>query len=243
MSASRRTSDVLVIIPAFNEELSILNTYNQVRDFSSEYDIIVVNDGSTDQTKEVCKQNHIPMIDLVANLGVGGAVQTGYKYALYHGYKIAIQFDGDGQHNAEFLPNLIKPIQDNVCDFTVGSRFLEDNDGFKSSWKRRFGIRLISSLLFFVTHKKISDPTSGFRACNQKVMKLFVKHYPTEYPEPSSIVLLHKYNYVINEVPVLMNVRLKGFSTITSWKSVYYMVNVGLLILLLSFTKFEQDHE
>jgi glycosyltransferase involved in cell wall biosynthesis len=229
---------VLIIIPAYNEEKCILKTYNEIinynKKFKSKYDAVVINDGSTDKTKEIldkCKINHI---DLIQNLGIGGAVQTGYKYAYNNNYDIAVQFDGDGQHDIKYVKNLIKPIIDEKSNMTIGSRFKDRNtSSFKSSAARRFGIKIISNCIKFKTGKKIYDTTSGFRAIDRTIMKKFVDSYPVEYPEPISTVDVLLSNYNVVEVPVSMNERKTGKSSIKSWKNAYYMINVVISILLM----------
>ncbi len=228
---------ILVIIPAYNEEANILNTVKSVlkynKKYKTNYDIIVINDGSKDQTGQICKNNQIPVIDLIQNLGIGGAVQTGYKYAKNHNYDIAIQFDGDGQHDVTYIKDIIQPIIDNKADMTVGSRFIKKtSNNFYSTTMRRLGINVISFVIKLVTHKKIYDTTSGFRACNKEVINIFANDYPIEYPEPISTVDLLKQNYSVEEVPVLMKERVAGKSSITPFKSAYYMINVILAIII-----------
>ncbi len=226
---------VLLIIPAYNEEANILATYKRIKDFNQHWDVIVINDGSKDRTAQICIENDIPLIDLILNLGIGGAMQTGYKYALYHHYDIAVQFDGDGQHNVEYVSDIIQPILDKEVDFCIGSRFIDTNsDGFKSTQARRIGIKLISSLIKLMTSHVITDPTSGFRGANQAVIKMFAESYPTDYPEPETIATLLFNNIEIKEVPVKMNEREGGVSSIRAWKSVYYMVSVCFSILVKS---------
>lgn len=170
---------------------------------------------------------------MIQNLGIGGAVQTGYKYALYNDYDIAIQFDGDGQHNVNYVEALIKPILEENVDMTIGSRFIDSSSSeFKSSFLRRVGIKLISSCIHFKTRVRIYDTTSGFRAANKNAIAMFAIHYPLEYPEPISSVDVILSGMKIKEVPVSMNERLAGKSSINSWKNIYYMVNVVLSILL-----------
>lgn len=226
---------VLLIIPAYNEEKNILNVYRCYQREKDWLDIIVVNDGSIDQTSNILKENGIPHIDLIHNLGIGGAVQTGYKYACQNGYDIAIQFDGDGQHNIEYVEDLIAPLIENNADMVIGSRFVEkDAKGFKSSRSRRMGIKVISGLIRVCTGVKITDPTSGFRAVNRRVIEKFASYYPTEYPEPDSIAELLVNGFCVKEKPVVMNERVNGQSSIHSWKNIYYMINVCLAIILTS---------
>lgn len=228
----------LVIIPAYNEEENILKTCNSIINYNkknkTKYDILVINDGSKDKTEGILKENNINHIELVHNLGIGGAVQTGYKYALENNYDIAIQFDGDGQHDVKYIKNIIKPIEDGKANMVIGSRFIDKTSSeFKSSKARRLGINLISFVIKLKTKKKIYDTTSGFRAVDKKVIKHFADSYPTEYPEPISTVDILKKGNVVSEVPVSMNEREGGVSSITSWKTAYYMVNVILSILLI----------
>ncbi len=235
----KKTSNkILLIIPAYNEEKNILKTYSKIKEFNknnnTSYDAIVINDGSTDNTSKICHENKIPIIDLIRNLGIGGAVQTGYKYALEKDYDIAIQFDGDGQHDVNYIKDIIKPIQEEKANIVIGSRFIKKNAStFKSTPARRMGINIISKVIWWKTRVKIYDTTSGFRASDKKVIKLFALTYPIEYPEPISSVEVINHNLKIKEVPVNMKEREGGKSSITSWKKVYYMINVILSILLM----------
>lgn len=229
---------ILLIIPAYNEEKNILKTYETILEYNkknkTKYDVIVVNDGSKDKTEEVLQNNRIPHIKLLSNLGIGGAVQTGYKYADRNGYDVAIQYDGDGQHDVRYIENLIAPILEENVDMTIGSRFIDKSESsFKSSFARRIGIRLISFFIKIKTGKKIYDTTSGFRAVGKRGIASFSRIYPTEYPEPISTVYVLSKNYKVKEIPVSMNERTEGKSSIHTWKKVYYMINVLLTILLM----------
>lgn len=229
---------VLIIIPAYNEEDNIEKTYQSILEYNSNhktnYDVLVVDDGSFDQTKKILTEHAIPHISLITNLGIGGAVQTGYKYALEHEYDIAIQLDGDGQHNTDDLEKLIQPILEKKADMVIGSRFVKDSKSqFKSSQLRRVGIRLISTIIKWKTKEKIYDTTSGFRAINRKLIKLFTEIYPMEYPEPISTVYILARGYKVKEIGVRMKDREGGKSSIHTWKNVYYMINVILNILLM----------
>ena len=228
---------VLIIIPAYNEEKNIGYVIDSINDYNKKngnnYDVIVINDGSTDNTEQILVNNRIPHINLIHNLGIGGAVQTGYKYALKNNYDIAVQFDGDGQHDINYVKTIIDPIINGDCDMCIGSRFIDKaKDGFKSSAARRLGINIISFNIKLKTKKKIYDTTSGFRAVNKKIIKMFAKNYPTEYPEPISTVRVIKNGYTVAEKPVIMHERIAGKSSIGSWKNAYYMINVVLSILL-----------
>lgn len=225
---------VLVVIPAYNEEKNILKTVNNIMNTKIKgvtLDYVVINDCSRDNTKQVLIDNKINFIDLPFNLGIGGAVQTGYKYAYYNNYDIAIQFDGDGQHDAAYLKDLIDEIKKGN-DIVIGSRFVSELSTFKSTKLRRIGINFLSWLIEFVTGKKIYDPTSGFRAINKNIIKLFANNYPIDYPEPDTIVTVIKKGYNVSEIPVKMNKRENGKSSINPIKSVYYMIKVSLAIII-----------
>ncbi len=233
----KKNPKVLLIIPAYNEEKNILTVYKNICDYNkkakTKLDVVFINDGSVDATEKILCENKINHIKLIQNLGIGGAVQTGYKYALYNDYDIAIQFDGDGQHNVNYVEALIKPILEENVDMAIGSRFIDSSSSeFKSSFLRRVGIKLISSCIHFKTRVRIYDTTSGFRASNKNAIAMFAIHYPLEYPEPISSVDVILSGMKIKEVPVSMNERLAGKSSINSWKNIYYMVNVVLSILL-----------
>ena len=229
---------VLIIIPAYNEELNIENTVSKILTLKSNYNIdyVVINDGSIDTTGDICKKKNFNCINLIHNLGIGGAVQTGYKYALENDYDIAIQFDGDCQHDENYISKLIKEIE-NGADFVIGSRFIKKLSKFKSTGTRRLGIRLISFLIKLCTGKKIFDPTSGFRSANKNVIKEFAKDYPVEYPEPESTTYLIRKKYIVKEIPVEMRKRIHGKSSIKPLKSVYYMFSVCLSIIVTSLRR------
>lgn len=235
---------ILIIIPAYNEEECILTTYQKIvnynKEYGTNYDVIVINDCSTDRTLNICQENNIPVISLVHNLGIGGAVQTGYKYALENNYDIALQYDGDGQHDINYVKNIIQPIIKGNADFVIGSRFInKESSNFQSSTARRIGIRLISFIIKLVTGKKIFDVTSGFRAANSKVIADFAQSYPIDYPEPITNTELLKKKYIVKEVPVSMNERIGGVSSIHSWKSIYFMVNVILSVFVIGIRRYK----
>ena len=229
---------ILLIIPAYNEEGNILKTYNSIVKYNKEhktnYDVVVINDGSTDNTEKILLENNIKHIELIQNLGIGGAVQTGYKYAYDNDYDIAIQFDGDGQHDINYVEDIVDPILNGESNLVIGSRFVDKkSSGFKSSKLRRVGISIISSFIKYRTHKKIYDTTSGFRAADKEVIKEFSILYPLEYPEPISTVRVILNGHKVSEVPVSMKEREHGKSSIRAWKNAYYMINVCLSILML----------
>lgn len=228
----------LLIVPAYNEEENILNTCNKIKEFSDELDFVVINDGSKDNTLKILQENNLNHINLINNLGIGGAVQTGYKYAYEKGYDIAIQFDGDGQHDINYVANICEPIINGQANMVIGTRYLDKSSSeFQSTFMRRFGSNIISFFIKVCTKKKITDPTSGFRAVDKKIIEEFAKEYPTEYPEPESTVCMLCKNYKVMEIPVSMNERQGGTSSIRFLKSADYMIKVCLAIILDSIKK------
>ncbi len=228
---------ILLILPAYNEQENILQTVNKIKEYSNELEYIVINDGSTDNTEQILAQNNINHIKLVNNLGIGGAVQTGYKYAYENNYDIAIQFDGDGQHDVTFVPKICQPLIDGQADMCIGTRYLDKSSSeFQSTFMRRLGANIISVFIKLMTRTKITDPTSGFRAANKKVIEEFAQNYPTEYPEPESTVSLLVNGYKVKEEPVSMNERKGGVSSIRLWKTIDYMVKVVLSIIIDSIS-------
>jgi hypothetical protein len=224
----------IVLIPCYNERHSIENVVNNIlqnKILGIDVDYIILNDGSTDDTVSLCKEKGFNYLNLPINLGIGGCVQTGYKYALEQGYDIAIQHDGDGQHDPAFFNDVIAPILKGQADIVIGSRFI-DNLGFQSTGLRRFGIYFLSKIIYLCVGVKVFDVTSGYRAVNKKYIKFFTKHYAQDYPEPESIVMAARNKAVIKEVPVIMHERKHGSSSINSLKSVYYMIKVSLSIVL-----------
>ena len=221
----------LIIIPAYNEEANIVKTVESIERDAVGFDYIVINDCSTDRTKEICEEHGFHYVDPPINLGIGGAVQTGYKYAWENGYDMAVQVDGDGQHDPEFLELMAEYLETHQVDMVIGSRFIE-KQGFQSSGMRRVGIRFFSGLIRLMTGKTITDPTSGLRMAGRNVIELFSKDYPRDYPEPESVVAILRKGLKVAEVPVIMREREGGVSSISMKKSVYYMVKVTLAILI-----------
>lgn len=228
---------VLVIVPAYNEAENIQNTLRSLlmlKDQAKEkvtIDICVINDGSSDETSSLAKAFPIIVVDLPFNLGIGGAVQTGYKYAHENNYDIAVQFDGDGQHNIEDFEKIIAPILSNEADLTIGSRYIEKTS-YKGTILRRIGIYYFYCLLKLLTGKSFTDPTSGYRAKNKKVIEIFAHNYPKDYPEPEVLVILTRKNFKLQEVSVNMKQRSGGISSITPIRSLYYMIKVSISILM-----------
>jgi glycosyltransferase involved in cell wall biosynthesis len=225
---------ILVIIPAFNEEGSVGKVVEEVKNHFPQIDALVVNDGSTDLTSEIAKSKGAIVLDLPFNLGIGGAMQAGYKYAYEKGYEIAIQVDGDGQHEPSEIPKLLRALDEGNVDAAMGSRFVGESD-YKGSVMRRMGILVLSRAISTVVGQKITDPTSGFRAVNRRAIQLFALDYPQDYPEPEAVVLLRQYGLKIYEVPVGMSERYAGESSITKIRAIYYMVKVLLAIFVDCF--------
>jgi glycosyltransferase involved in cell wall biosynthesis len=233
---------ILVIVPAYNEEEAMRGTLDNLvkekyRKKEICLDICVVNDGSTDRTTEIVSEfKDVILLDLPFNLGIGGAMQTGYKYAWENQYDVALQFDADGQHNIDDLPIIINPILNGELDMVVGSRFLIKTD-YKGAFLRRVGIYYFTILLYLLTKQKFTDPTSGFRAIGKNALKEFAEYYPKDYPEPEVLIYLQKKGYKIAEKSVHMLERQGGTSSITPFKSLYYMCKVTLSICMQKIIK------
>ena len=221
----------IVIIPAYNEEKSIVKTVQDICEHAPEFDYVIINDCSTDQTLSVCRKHHLHVLNLPVNLGIGGAVQTGFLYAYKNGYDYAVQFDGDGQHDAQYLQKMRDYMIEQNADMLIGSRFLE-KVGFQSTGMRRFGIRYFSALIKLLTGQKITDPTSGMRMINRDILAMYSESYPKDYPEPESVVAIINSGKKVMEYPVIMRKRMEGTSSISPLKSIYYMIKVSLAIFL-----------
>lgn len=221
----------LVIIPAYNEEESILSTVQDVLDHAPGFDYVVINDCSRDSTLRVCRENGLNVIDLPVNLGIGGAIQTGYRYAVERGYDAAVQFDGDGQHDARYLQEMADKLEREKLDMVIGSRFIK-NEGFQSTGLRRFGINFFKHLIKLLYGVTITDATSGMRLCSRRVLEHFAVDYPQDYPEPETVAWLLRHGYRVEETPVIMRERKAGTSSINPGKSVYYMIKVSAAILV-----------
>lgn len=224
-------SKVLLIIPAYNEEESLRSLIEEIKAVCPEVDYLVVNDCSSDDTERLLEELGANYISLPCNMGIGGAVQSGYRYAAQNGYDIAIQIDGDGQHDVRFVKDMVKLIEDKQADVVIGSRFI-DKEGFQSSQARRIGIRILSMLIRLMCGAMVKDVTSGFRAVNRRFIELFAENYPDDYPEPEVIVTAKLYGAKIKEVPVVMRERTTGKSSINLKRSIYYMIKVSLAIII-----------
>ena len=228
----------LVIIPCYNESENIVRVIENLKKHAPDVDYIIVNDCSTDNTEEILKAHKFNYLNNPINLGIGGGVQLGYMYANENGYDIAVQMDGDGQHDPRYLDKVIAPVVSGECDMSIGSRFIE-KEGFQTSFMRRLGINIISFMIFFLTGKRIKDTTSGFRACNRKLIEFFSRSYADDYPEPEAIVACLASGYTVGEVAVVMEERQGGVSSIRSLKSAYYMIKVCLSLIVgrISYSK------
>ena len=226
----------LIIIPAYNEEDAIAHTVARIREKALDFDYVIINDCSTDRTLAICRENGFHVVNLPINLGIGGAVQTGYRYALENGYDIAVQMDGDGQHDAAYLGEMARVLEEEKLNMVIGSRFIE-KEGFQSSAARRLGIGYFSWLIKLVTGVRITDPTSGMRMADREVIGLFAGDYPKDYPEPESVVTILKMGRRVREIPVQMRAREGGVSSISSMKAVYYMVKVSIAVLIAAWRR------
>ena len=226
------TPRILAIIPAYNESGNIGRTVREILAQPLGVVPLVIDDGSRDDTVGEAFWAGAKVVSLPFNLGIGGAVQTGYRYALEHDFDIAIQIDGDGQHDPAFLSALIRPVVEGEADMAIGSRFSGDKAGFQSSFARRIGISFFRGLIRFLTGFDPTDPTSGFRACNRRLIAIFSGYYPSDFPEPEAIVVARRLGAKICDVPVIMRAREAGKSSIGKLKSPYYMIKVTGAILL-----------
>lgn len=222
---------VLVIIPCYNEQESIERVIENLKANAPFADYLIVNDCSTDKTLRILQANGMNYINNPVNLGIGGGVQAGYLYARENGYDVAVQMDGDGQHDPKYLEKVCAPVIDGTYDMCIGSRFIE-KEGFQSSFMRRLGINIISFMIKLFTGKKIYDVTSGYRACNKELINFFADNYADDYPEPEAIITSVLSGFKVGEVPVVMVERQGGTSSIRSLKSAYYMIKVCLALVV-----------
>jgi glycosyltransferase involved in cell wall biosynthesis len=225
----------LAIVPAYNESGAIAATVEDIRANAPDFDVLVVDDGSTDETSRLAREAGAYVVQLPINLGIGGAVQSGYLFAAEGDYDVAVQVDGDGQHDAGQIHKLLDRLntREQVVNMVTGSRFLEDvEDGYRSSGTRRLGIRLFAQILSRVTGRRVTDPTSGFRMCDRKGIELFARDYPHDYPEVEAVLMVHAHRLESTEVPVRMRARQSGVSSINAGQSVFYMIKVLLALFV-----------
>jgi len=229
MTISKR---VLIMIPAYNEAKAIDFLVREINRLYPSFDIVVINDGSTDATEQLAESAGANVITLPINLGIGGAIQTGFRYAAEEDYDCTVQVDGDAQHDPASLLNVVNPIINDQVDLCIGSRFLAEGSGFKSTYMRRIGIRFFARLLGNLTGIPLTDPTAGYRATGKKLIKEFANYYPIDFPEPEAIKIAQRFRARITEVPVKMRKRLGGISSIRYFSTIYYMIKVTFAILL-----------
>lgn len=223
---------ILIIIPAYNEARAIKSLVKEIKTKHPKVSILVVNDGSLDQTRREAEAAGAWVVSLPYNLGIGGAVQTGFKIADEEDFDIAVQMDGDAQHDPASLSDLLKPVLTGSLDLCIGSRFLAPDSVFQSTLMRRIGIRFFSLLLQCLIGIHLTDPTSGYRAINKKLIREFANYYPADFPEPEAIKVAKRLGARIGEVPVKMRKRLGGISSIRYAKPIYYMIKVTFAILI-----------
>jgi glycosyltransferase involved in cell wall biosynthesis len=224
----------LAIVPAHNEAGAVGPTVAEIRRWAPGFDVLVVDDGSTDTTAARARAAGATVLTLPFNLGIGGAMQAGYLYAREKGYGVAVQVDGDGQHDPRFIKDLLSRLEsDPALNMVTGSRFLDgESDGYRSSAARRVGIRVFSRLVSLITRQRVTDPTSGFRMTDRRGIELFARDYPHDYPEIEAILLMHAHRLNSCEIPVAMRARTSGSSAISSSQSIYYMVKVLLAVFV-----------
>ena len=229
MSVNR--ASLLVILPALNEAGNIANTIQNIRQVAVDADIVVIDDGSEDDTRAQAEAAGAIVLQMPYNVGIGAAVQTGFRFAAHYGYQTVLRNDGDGQHRPDAMLRMIGRLHQGDVDVVIGSRFLQGGD-YGTSAARRMGIGILSNLLSRITGQRITDPTSGYAAFNRRAILLFAEMYPHDYPEPEAIVLLHRSGLKLCEIPVTMQPRQYGRSSITPVRSAYYMIKVILAILI-----------
>ncbi len=216
---------ILIAIPAFNEQDNIVPVIEEIRKYQPCADILVINDCSWDDTYKIAKNQGVQVINLPINLGIGGTMQTAFKYALEYEYDYIIQVDGDGQHLPEEIYKLINTMEEKQCDMVIGSRFLDVKSNSTTNL-RRCGIKVFYYLFKLLIGLRITDSTSGFRIFNKNSISILARYYPDDYPEPDAVIILHKHGLKIAEVGVFMRPRLHGESSITAIRSPYYMIKV-----------------
>jgi len=226
----------IAIVPAYNEERNVGRVIDELRAFDPGLDVVVVSDGSTDRTAEVAAARGAHVIRLPFNLGIGGAVQTGFRHAWEEGYELAVRLDGDGQHDPAQLARVLEPVLDGEADIVVGSRFAS-GPGYTSSSARRVGIRVLAWVVSLIARQRVTDSTSGFQALNRRAIRLFAGDYPHDYPEVEGLVMVIRHRLRLREVPVTMRAREHGQSSIGALASVYYMAKVLLALFVGLFRR------
>ena len=226
----------VAIVPAYNEEESVARVIDEILAFDPDFEVVVVDDGSADRTTAAAAKRGAHVVRLPFNLGIGGAVQTGFRYAFEHGFQLAVRVDGDGQHDPAQLALLLGPVLADEADIAVGSRFATGG-GFRSSRSRRLGITILARTVSMLVGRRVTDPTSGFQALNRRAIALFAADYPHDYPEVEATLMVHRHELRLAEVPVEMRERAGGRSSIGSLAAAYYMVKVMLALFVGLFRK------
>ena len=238
LGAGPKGADTLVIVPAYNEGENIVRVIEDLKGIDLALDVLVVNDGSSDNTCQAAQATGKALVvDLPKNLGIGGAVQTGFKYANRNGYRIAVQFDGDGQHIAGEIAKLVGVLESHGANMVIGSRFLKKHGGFRSTFVRRIGIQTFQVLNSLLIGQKITDNTSGFRVYDRKAIEFLSRYYPVDYPEPEAVILMGRNGFRIEEEFALMRERQGGDSSIAGMYGIYYMIKVVLAIVMTALRK------
>jgi glycosyltransferase involved in cell wall biosynthesis len=232
----------IAVIPAFNEEDSIAGVIAEIRAADPGFEAVVVDDGSKDRTAQAAEAAGAHVVRHPYNLGIGGAVQTGLQYARDHGFDVAVQVDGDAQHDPAEIPKILAPIVEGKADVVVGSRFLGEGE-YEPPVTRLLGIRLLARIVSVLVRQRVTDTTSGFRASNRRAISLFAADYPHDYPEVEAMVLLFRHRLKLVEVPVRMRLRGAGASSITFWRSAYYMLKVLLALFVGLFRRYPTPQE
>jgi glycosyltransferase involved in cell wall biosynthesis len=237
--ADRRLTELkrVAIVPARNEADCIAGVVKEIRGFDPGFEVVVVDDGSTDRTAAIAAAAGARVVRLPFNLGIGGAVQTGFRYALEHGFQLAVRLDGDGQHDAAELPRLLEPVLAGEADIAIGTRFASGARAYRVPLARRLGIKLFARVVSLLVRQRVTDTTSGFQAVNRRGIVLFAADYPHEYPEVEAVVMVSRHRLRLTEVPVRMRERAGGSSSITALRSVYYMLRVSLALFVGLFRR------
>jgi glycosyltransferase involved in cell wall biosynthesis len=235
----------IALVPAHNEARTVAGVVEEIKRFDPDFEVLVIDDGSTDRTAELAESAGAHVLHLPYNLGIGGAVQTGLQYARDHDFDVAVQVDGDAQHDPAEIPKILAPIIDGDADLVVGSRFLGEGE-YEPPVTRLLGIRLLARVVSLLVRQRVTDTTSGFRASNRRAISLFAADYPHDYPEVEAMVLLFRHRLKLVEVPVQMRLRGAGESSITFWRSAYYMLKVLLALFVGLFRRYptpQEDHQ
>ena len=233
----------IAIVPAFNEADSITAVIGEILASDPQLEIVVIDDGSTDGTATAARKTGAHVISLPFNLGIGGAMQTGFLYARTHGFELAVQIDGDGQHIPSEVRRLVEPILDGRADLVVGTRFVGSPRAYRGSVPRRLGIQIFAAFVSMLVGRRVTDTTSGFRATNRRAINLFAADYPHDYPEVEAMVLVHRHQLTMTEVPVSMRMRSAGRSSITAFRAIYYMIKVSLALFVSLFRRYSTPLE